>query len=64
MARIQECILYRDFQHGEILQKMTMLMCVYEEQQSKLTEKENYFMSVPMVLWKLRAPTDFQEPLA
>ncbi len=43
MARIQECILYRDFQHGEILQKMTMLMCVYEEQQSKLTEKRELF---------------------
>ena len=44
MARIQECILYRDFQHGEILQKMTMLMCVYEEQQSKLTEKKRIIL--------------------
>ena len=26
MVRIQECVLYRDFQHGEILEKMTALM--------------------------------------
>lgn len=30
MVRIQECILYRDFQHGEILEKMTDLMDSFE----------------------------------
>ena len=26
MTRIKECVLYRNFQHGEILEKMTALM--------------------------------------
>ena len=36
MARIQECILYRDFLNGEILQKMTELMNTYENDPEKI----------------------------
>lgn len=43
MARIQECILYRNFQHGEILWKMTELMDAYEEQREYLAERRNLF---------------------
>ena len=47
MARIQECILYRGFQHGEILDKMTALMNACESSQDNLKEnlkkQENSF---------------------
>ena len=43
MVRIQECVLYRDFQHGEILEKMTALMNACESGQEQLKEQENTF---------------------
>ena len=43
MVRIQECILYRGFQHGEILEKMTALMNACESGQQQLKEQENTF---------------------
>ena len=46
MARIQECILYRGFQHGEILEKMTALMNACESGQDNWKEQENVFLNV------------------
>ena len=31
MTRIKECVLYREFEHGEILDKMTALMDACEK---------------------------------
>ena len=31
MARLNECILYRNFEHGEILEKMAELMNAWEQ---------------------------------
>ena len=31
MARLNECILYRNFEHGEILDKMAELMNAWEK---------------------------------
>ncbi len=47
MARIQECILYRDFQHGEILERMTVLMDAYENEPDVLgVHKETFYQCV------------------
>ena len=39
MARLNECILYRNFEHGEILDKMAELMNAWE-QKSTWSEKK------------------------
>ena len=47
MARTEECILYRDFQHGEILDTMTSLMNAYEAGAEKLADwKREFFQCV------------------
>lgn len=38
LARIQECILYRGFSNGEILDDMTELINLYEADEEALTE--------------------------
>ena len=43
MARLNECILYRNFEHGEILDKMAELMNAWEQKASDLKEKEGLF---------------------
>ena len=43
MARTQECILYRDFEHGEILNTMTSLMNSYEAKEEISQRKEEFF---------------------
>ena len=43
MARLNECILYRDFEHGEILDKMAELMNAWEQKAPDLKEKEGLF---------------------
>ena len=40
MARLNECILYRNFEHGEILDKMAELMNAWEQKAPDLKEKE------------------------
>lgn len=45
MARIQECILYRNFQNGEILQKMTVLMNNCESGTDEREKQEEIFFS-------------------
>lgn len=43
MTRIQECILYRDFQHGDILKTMTELMAKCQEgRDASPSDKEQY----------------------
>ncbi len=47
MARTEEYILYRDFQHGEILDTMTSLMNAYEAGAEKLADwKREFFQCV------------------
>lgn len=48
MARIEECILYRDFEHGEILKQITFLMDRYELAGEKELEegKDIFYKSV------------------
>lgn len=43
MARLNECILYRNFEHGEILEKMAGLMNAWEKKDPKLQEMESVF---------------------
>ena len=43
MARLNECILYRNFEHGEILEKMAGLMNAWEKKDPKLQEMEGVF---------------------
>ena len=40
MARIQECVLYREFEHGEILDQMTLLMEAKKKSGEELRELE------------------------
>ena len=43
MARLNECILYRNFEHGEILDKMAELMNAWEQKVPDLKDKEGMF---------------------
>ena len=43
LARIQECILYRGFSNGEILNDMTELINLYEADEEALKAKEDRF---------------------
>ena len=43
MARLNECILYRDFEHGDILAKMAEIMTLWEKDAADLKSKEGQF---------------------
>ena len=43
MARLNECILYRNFEHGETLDKMAELMNAWEQKAPDLKDKEGMF---------------------
>ena len=43
MTRIKECVLYREFEHGEILDKMTALMDACEKSAVNAREMEEDF---------------------
>ena len=43
LARIQECILYRGFSDGEILNNMAELINLYESDEEALKAKEDQF---------------------
>ena len=45
MTRVKECVLYRGFEHGDILDKMTALMQV-RDQQSMQAKWKKSFMNV------------------
>lgn len=61
MARLNECILYRNFEHGEILDKMAELMNAWEQKAPDLKEKEGLFFECANGLVKLPALMDFPE---
>ncbi|MDO5135658.1 MAG: ATP-binding protein [Eubacteriales bacterium] len=46
MARIEECILYRDFEHGEILEEMTGLMNLCGDQEALIERKGDFYRCV------------------
>ena len=47
MARTEECILYRDFENGEVLNTMTALMNSYEAKEEGIeNRKEEFFHMV------------------
>ncbi len=54
MARTQECILYRDFEHGEILNTMTSLMNSYAAKEEISQRKEEFFHMAGESAWKCR----------
>ena len=43
LARIQECILYREFSNGEILNDMAELINLYESDEEALKAREDQF---------------------
>ena len=43
LARIQECVLYRGFANGEILDDMTELINLYEADEEALKAREDQF---------------------
>ena len=47
MARTQECILYRDFENGEILDTMTSLMNSYEAKEEGFENRKEEFGRKP-----------------
>lgn len=59
MARLNECILYRNFEHGEILEKMAELMNAWEQKSPDLKEKEGLFFECATVWWNRRAVMAF-----
>mgnify|MGYP000028438246 FL=1 len=46
MTRVKECVLYRGFEHGDILDKMTALMDASEKSAVNASEMEKSFMNV------------------
>ena len=54
LARIQECILYREFSNGEILNDMAELINLYEADEEALKAREDqFFKSVNgLVSWQ------------
>ena len=61
MARLNECILYRNFEHGEILDKMAELMNAWEQKAPDLKERKDCSLNVPTDWWKLPALMVFPE---
>ena len=42
MTGIQECVLYRNMEHGEILEKMTLLMEMQKSSEEELQKQKPY----------------------
>ena len=54
LARIQECILYRGFSNGEILDDMAELINLYESDEEALKAKEDqFFKSINLEVFRL-----------
>ena len=49
MTRIKECVLYREFEHGEILDKMTALMDACEKSAVNAREMEEDFIQMVLM---------------
>lgn len=43
MSGIQECVLYRNMEHGEILEKMTLLMDLQKSSEEELQQRKSLF---------------------
>lgn len=43
---MKECVLYRDFAHGEVLEKMTALIAAAEKNRKKQSRIKTIFMDV------------------
>ena len=63
MTRVKECVLYRGFEHGEILDKMTALMDACEKSAVNAKEMEEDFyecvnglIEISRFLWICRKP--------
>ena len=61
MARLNECILYRDFEHGDLLAKMAEIMTLWEKDAADLNQRRDSSLNVSMVWWKWQVYMDFQE---
>lgn len=64
LARIQECILYRGFSNGEILDDMTELINLYEADEEALKAREDQFSKVSTGWWSWQECTVFRKYLA
>lgn len=60
MARINECILYRDFEQGEILKKMTELMNTYDSDYYGLEQKKSLFFEAANGLVEMAGDYGFE----
>lgn len=63
MTRVKECVLYRGFEHGDILDKMTALMDASERSAVNASEMEEEFYECVKwidrncrILWIYRKP--------
>ena len=52
MARTEECILYRNFDNGEVLDIMTSLMNSYEAGEEGFENRKEEFFHMAGSLWK------------
>ena len=61
LARIQECILYREFSNGEILNDMAELINLYEADEEALKAREDQFFKSVNGWWSWQECTAFPE---
>lgn len=61
LARIQECVLYRGFTNGEILDDMTELINLYEADEEALKAREDQFFKSVNGLVELAGMYGFPE---
>ena len=61
MARTEECILYRDFENGEILHTMTSLMNSYEAKEEGFENAGKSFSIWQEAWWKWQECMAFPE---
>ena len=61
LARIQECILYRGFSNGEILDDMTELINLYEADEEALKAREDHVFKSVNGWWSWQECTVFLE---
>ena len=61
LARIQECILYRNFSNGEILNDMTELINLMNLMKKLSRQKKTSFSKVSTGWWNWQECMDFPE---
>ena len=60
MTRLDECILYRGFEHGEILDKMAALIQLYQEDPGKVKGSRHVFYACANGLTELAGAYGFE----